>query len=98
MKITTVLTAAIAGGAGYVLGARAGRGKYDELKARADRLAHSPQAQDAAARVAAEVKKNAAKLPDPVADVATSAADKVAEAPKPSSTEPTDTTAGTAGV
>lgn len=92
MKIKTVLIAAIAGGTGYVLGTRAGRGKYEELKAKANNLAHSQQAQDAAAKVAAEVKKNADKLPDPVADVAASAADAVAEAPKPDHAESTTST------
>ena len=83
MKPKTVLVAAIAGGVGYVLGTRAGRGKYEELKARASDLAHSPQAQDAAARVASEVKKNTGSLPDPVANVINNAADAVADAPKP---------------
>ncbi|SEQ98601.1 hypothetical protein [Microlunatus flavus] len=83
MKAKTVLVAALAGGVGYVLGTRAGREKYEELKARANDLAHSQQAQDAAARVAAEVKERAATLPDPVASVINTAADAVAEAPKP---------------
>lgn len=92
MKIKTVLIAAIAGGAGYVLGTRAGHGKFEELKAKANNLAHSQQAQDAAAKVAAGVKKNADKLPDPVAGVATSAADKVADAPKTDQDESTSST------
>lgn len=89
MKAKTVLVAAVAGGVGYVLGARAGREKFEELKARANDLAHSQQAQDAAARVAAEVKKNTGSLPDPIADVVNTVADVVADAPKP------DTTPGT---
>jgi hypothetical protein len=83
MKLKTVLVAAVAGSVGYVLGTRAGREKFEELKARANDLAHSQQAQDAAARVAAEVKKNTSSLPDPIANVVNSAADAVAEAPKP---------------
>ena len=83
MKLKTVLVAAVAGGVGYVLGTRAGREKFEELKARANDLAHSQQAQDAAAKVAAEVKKNTSSLPDPVASVINTAADAVAEAPKP---------------
>lgn len=90
MKIKTVLTAALAGGVGYVLGAKAGRERYDEIVARATGLAQSPQAQDAAAKVATVVKENATKLPDPVADVVTSAADKVADAPKPGGTSGSD--------
>jgi hypothetical protein len=89
MKAKTVLVAAVAGGIGYVLGTRAGRERFEEIKARANDLAHSQQAQDAAAKVAAEVKKNAASLPDPIADIVNTAADAVAEAPKP------DTTPGT---
>jgi hypothetical protein len=89
MKAKTVLVAAVAGSVGYVLGTRAGREKFEELKARANDLAHSQQAQDAAARLAAEVKKSTGSLPDPIANVVNNAADAVAEAPKP------DTTPGT---
>ena len=95
MKAKTVLVAAVAGGVGYVLGTRAGREKFEELKARANDLAHSQQAQDAAARVAAEVKKSTSSLPDPVASVINTAADAVAEAPKPDAT-PGSTSATTA--
>src|SRR3712207_2409252 len=77
MRIRTVLAAGLAGGVGYVLGARAGQGRYDELKARADRLAHSPQVQETVTNLAEGVKKNAAKLPDPVADAVTKVADTV---------------------
>ena len=86
MKVKTVLVAAVAGSIGYVLGTRAGREKFEELKARANDLAHSQQAQDAAAKLAAEVKKTAGSLPDPIANVVNTAADAVAEAPKPEAT------------
>lgn len=86
MKAKTVLVAALAGGVGYVLGTRAGRERYEELRSRANDLAHSQPAQDAAARVAAEVKKSTSSLPDPVANVINTAADAVAEAPKPDTT------------
>src|SRR3712207_240026 len=75
MRIKTVLVAGLAGGIGYVLGARAGQGRYEEIKAQADRLARSPQVQETVTNLAEGVKKNAAKLPDPVADVVTSVAD-----------------------
>jgi hypothetical protein len=77
MKIKTVLVAAVAAGAGYVLGTRAGRAKFEQIKARADELAHSPKAQEAVAKVADLAKKNADKLPDPLAGVVTSVADSV---------------------
>jgi hypothetical protein len=77
MKTKTVLVAGLAGGIGYVLGARAGQGRYEEIKAKADRLAHNPQVQETVTNLAEGVKKNAAKLPDPVADVVTKVADTV---------------------
>ncbi len=77
MKMKTVLVAAFAAGIGYVLGTRAGRAKFDELKARASELAHSPQAREAAAKVADLAKQKADKLPEPLADVVTSVADSV---------------------
>lgn len=75
MKVKTVLIAAVAGGAGYVLGTRAGHAKFEQIKAKADELAHSPQAKEAVNKVADLAKKNAEKLPDPLADVVTSVAD-----------------------
>ena len=77
MKIKTILVVAVAAGAGYVLGTRAGRAKFDELKARASEFAHSPQAQEAVSKVADLAKQNAGKLPDPLADAVTSVADSV---------------------
>jgi hypothetical protein len=76
MKIKTVLVAGLAGGIGYVLGTKAGTSRYDEIRAKADQLAKSPQVQETVANIAEGVKKNAAKLPDPVADVVTAVADK----------------------
>ena len=77
MKIKTVLVAGLAGGIGYILGTRAGQDRYEQIKAQADRLAHSPQVQETVTNLAEGVKKNAAKLPDPVADVVTKVADTV---------------------
>jgi len=77
MKIKTVLVAGLAGGIGYVLGTRAGQGRYEELKAKADRLARNPQVQETVTNLAEGVKKSAAKLPDPVADVVTKVANSV---------------------
>ena len=97
MKAKTVLIAAVAGGVGYVLGARAGRGRFEEIKSRASDLAHSAPAQEAAAKLATEVKKNTSSLPDPVANVINNAADAVAEAPKPDVTSPTTPSPTTPG-
>jgi len=75
------LSLLVAAGAGYVLGARAGRQRYDQIAAGARRFAANPKvqnvahkAQDAAthqAAAAAEVAK------DKVSSVASTAADKV---------------------
>jgi hypothetical protein len=75
MKIKSILIAATAGGVGYVLGTRAGRARFEQIRARASEFAASPQVKETVTHLAEEVKKNASKLPDPVADVVTSVAD-----------------------
>jgi len=75
------LSILVAAGAGYVLGARAGRQRYDQIAATARKVADNPKvqrvahrAQDAAAQqaaAAAEVAK------DKVSTAASAAADKV---------------------
>ena len=90
VKIRTVLLAGLAGGTGYVLGAKAGRSRYDELRVQADKLraqatnlARSLQVHETVGNVADKVKESAAKLPDPVADAVTKAADSAHEATAP---------------
>lgn len=71
----------VAGGVGYVLGARAGRGRYEQIKSGAQKFAGNPKVQAAKdkatdavvqqASAAAEVAK------DKASDVAHAAADKV---------------------
>ncbi len=96
VKFKTLLVAGVAGGIGYVLGTKAGRTRFEELKvqadklrAQADKIAHSPQVRETVANVADKVKESAAKLPDPVADAVTKVADTAAEAtesdPRPGS-------------
>jgi len=88
MKVKTVLIAAIAGGVGYVLGSRAGRARFEELKSKADQFAHSPQVKDAVQHVAEVEKETAQKLPDPVANVVTAVADSALDAkPGPESAQ-----------
>jgi len=81
VKVKTVLVASIAGGIGYVLGTRAGRTKFEEMRTKAGEFARSPQVQDAVAQVAEQVKANADKLPDPVAQVVSSVADSATRKP-----------------
>lgn len=70
-----------AGGVGYVLGARAGRERYEQIKVQAQKVARNPKVQDAtqqAKDVAAEQAAVAAGVvKDKVTDVASAAADKV---------------------
>ena len=70
-----------AAGAGYVLGARAGRQRYDQIAATARKVADNPKvqrvahrAQDAAAQQASAA---AGVAKDKVSSAASSAADKV---------------------
>ena len=81
MKIKTVAVAVLAGGIGYVLGTRAGRDRFEQIRSRAGDLASdlvsSPQVKDAVSGLTDEVKKNSQKLPDPVADVVGSVADSI---------------------
>ena len=88
MKIKTVLVAGLAGGIGYVLGTKAGRARFEQIKASADRLAHSPHVQDTVTNLAEGVKKSAGKLPEPVADVVTKVAESVAGATDTAAAEP----------
>ena len=88
MKIKTVLVAGLAAGIGYVLGTKAGRARFEEIRARATDLAHSPKVQETVSNLSETVKQSAHKLPDPVADVVTAVADSV----KGSATEPKSAT------
>lgn len=57
----------IAGATGYVLGARAGRGRYEQIKQQADRLWSNPTVQKAAADVQDVVAEKAPVVKDKVA-------------------------------
>jgi hypothetical protein len=77
MKLKTVLVAATAGGIGYVLGTKAGRARFEQIRGQAQEFLKSPTVQDTVANLSDTVKQNAAKLPDPVANVVTAVADQV---------------------
>ena len=99
MKFRTVVVAAGAAAVGYLLGTKAGRAQFEQIKARANELAHDPRVQSGVSKVAGEVRKNAHTLPDPVAGVVRTAAEKVETATKPESAPPSEqpptTTPGT---
>jgi hypothetical protein len=77
MKLRTVVLAAGAAAVGYVLGTKAGRAQFEQIKAKADELAHDPRVRSGVSSIASEVKKSADKLPDPVAGAVRAAADAV---------------------
>jgi hypothetical protein len=79
MKKLLLLTA---GGIGYVLGARAGRERYEQIAGMATKVKNNPRVQDAAQQAADTAKAQAPVVKDKVASVAGTAADKV----KPSGT------------
>ncbi len=80
MKLKTLVVAAGAAAVGYVLGTKAGRAQFEQIKAKADDFAHDPRVRSGVSSLAGEVKKNADKLPDPVAGAVRAAADAVQSA------------------
>lgn len=76
MKIRTVLVAGFAAGIGYIMGTAAGRARFEQIRGKATDFLGSPQVQDTVSNLSETVKQNASKLPDPVANLVTAAADK----------------------
>lgn len=74
------LTLLAAAGVGYVLGTRAGRDRYEQIKAGAQRVAGNPKVQDVAHRAqdaaTAQAAAAAGVVKEKVSDVASTAADK----------------------
>ena len=70
-----------AAAAGYVLGARAGRERYEQIKSGAQKIARDPRVQSASHKaqdaVASQAAHAAEVAKDKVTDVASTAADKV---------------------
>ncbi|MDT0184420.1 YtxH domain-containing protein [Microbacterium sp. ARD31] len=71
------LTLLIAAAAGYVLGARAGRERYEQIKRTATRVKEDPRVQEKAHQAADLAKEKAPVVKDKVASAASTAADKV---------------------
>jgi hypothetical protein len=63
--------------AGYVLGTKAGRAKYTELKARASDVWHDPHVQKAVSDAGDLVREAAPVVQEKIADVAKAAKEKV---------------------
>jgi hypothetical protein len=74
------LSLLVAAGIGYVLGARAGRERYDQIKQTAFRVKEDPRVQSAASTVADTARQQAPVVADKVTAAASAAADKVKHA------------------
>jgi cysteine synthase len=68
------LSMLIAGGIGYVLGARAGRERYDQIAGTVTKVKNDPRVQEKAQQVADVAREQAPVVKDKVASAATSAA------------------------
>lgn len=89
MKLKNWLLISSSGAVGYVLGTRAGRERFEELKARANSFLSSPTVQDSVATVANRVGESADKLPGPAGGLVKGAADQLKNAVgTPSGTTP----------
>lgn len=77
------LTLLVAAGAGYVLGSRAGRERYEQIKTQATKTWNNPKVQDAADAVQSQAKAAGtdlgSKVGSKVAEAAGDVKDKVAE-------------------
>jgi hypothetical protein len=71
MKRLLVLAA---GGVGYVLGARAGRERYEQIRSAANRVRHDPRVQEKAGHAADLAREKGPVVKDKVAGAASGAA------------------------
>lgn len=62
---------------GYVLGTRAGRQRYEQIKGRADAMWHDPKIQQKVTDAQEAVKARAPELQEKLTDAASRAGDKV---------------------
>ena len=80
LKLTFLAGAAV----GYVLGARAGRDRYDDMKKQADALWHDPRVQEKVSVATETVKEKApdvgAKISSAAGSAASTVKDKVSDA------------------
>lgn len=67
----------VAGGVGYVLGTRAGRERYEQIRQMAGRVKEDPRVQEKAQQAADMAKEKAPVVKDKVTSAASSAAGKV---------------------
>ena len=73
------LTLLVAAGIGYVLGTRAGRERYEQIKGMAVKVKDDPRVQEKAAQAADLAKEQAPVVKDKVTGVASAAGAKVSD-------------------
>lgn len=83
-----------AGGAGYVLGAKAGRGRYEQLRESYEKIKNDPRVQEKTQAAADLAREKAPLLKEKVADKAASATDAAKDT---ASSATSSTTGGTGG-
>ena len=92
------LTALIAGGAGYVLGARAGRQRYEQIRAQFNKVKANPKVQETASKATDAAKGAAPVLKEKVSGVSEKAKSTSGDSSSGTSTSTgtsTDTSTGT---
>jgi len=77
MKLATILPLAAGLGVGYVLGAAAGRGRYQQIKSGAAELARHPKVQQTLFDLADQVTSSSHRLPGPAADFVSATATRL---------------------
>lgn len=77
MKIRTVLATAVGVGIGYVLGTRAGRARFEEIKTRAQQIVTDPEVRQKVFDIPDQVRENLPKAQSILSDAIKVAADKV---------------------
>lgn len=92
------LTLLVAAAAGYVLGSRAGRERYEQIKQQATRLWNNPKVQDTVEEVQNQAKHAGAdlgnKVGSKVAETASDVKDKVSDKVSSSDDKPATITPG----
>ncbi len=76
------------GAVGYVLGTRAGRERYEQIKATATKVAQDPRVRSKAKQAESAVRENAPVVKDKVTEAAGTAKDAVKEKTSGSETAP----------
>ena len=78
----------VAGGIGYVLGTKAGRERYEQIRGQFNKVKDDPRVQEKAHQAADLAKEKAPVVKDAVASAAGTATDKVKSATTSSSPDP----------